>query len=87
MVFNDAMKEMASNEAEISIDGCQSPLDKRPAVGSKMGNIHVRVMQICYGDLSLVSISCPSEMGAARPRTYSTNDGPKDMADHTVTSE
>lgn len=61
MIFDDTMKEMTSNEPEVSVDRCQSPLHKRPPVGTEVGDIHVRVMQICDGDLSLVSTSCPCE--------------------------
>jgi hypothetical protein len=50
VMLNNAVEQVAANEAELSVDGGQSTLDKGPVLGVIVRHLHVGVVQISDGD-------------------------------------
>ncbi len=50
VVLNDAVEEMASNEAKVAIDSGQRALDKGPVLSLKVRNIYMGVVQVGNGN-------------------------------------
>lgn len=50
MVLNDAVEQVASNKAKLSVDSGQGALDKGPVLGRIVRHLHVSVVEIGDGD-------------------------------------
>jgi hypothetical protein len=50
VVLNDAVEEVAADEAKLAVDGGQSSLDKGPVLGIIVRHIDVGVVQVGDGN-------------------------------------
>lgn len=50
MVLNDAVEQVATNEAELSVHGCEGALDKGPVLSLVVRHLHVSVVEVSDGD-------------------------------------
>ena len=50
VLVNDAVEEVLANKAKVTVDGSESSLDKGPAVGLKVVDIGVGVVEVGDGD-------------------------------------
>ena len=57
VVLDDAVEEMASSEAKVSVHGGQSALDEGPGLGIVVGDLHVGVVQIGDGNCSAARLA------------------------------
>lgn len=51
VVLDDAMEEMASNKAKVSVHCCKGSLDKCPVLCIKMRHVGVSMVQVGDSDL------------------------------------
>ena len=50
VVLNDTMKQVATNEAEVSVNRSKSTLDECPVLCIKVRHIGMSMMQVCNGN-------------------------------------
>lgn len=50
VVLNDAVEQVAANETEFSVHGCEGALDKGPALSLIVRHLHVGVVQVSDGN-------------------------------------
>lgn len=50
VVLNDAVEQVATNEAEFSVHSCEGALDKGPVLSLVVGDLHVSVVEVGNGD-------------------------------------
>lgn len=58
VVLNDAVKDVAADEAEFTVDGRGSALDESPVLGLVVRRLRVGVMEVCDGDYSKLASAC-----------------------------
>lgn len=57
VLVNDAVEEVAADEAKVAVDGGEGALDVGPALGVKVGDVGVVVVEVGDGDWG-VRVSC-----------------------------
>lgn len=71
VVLDDVVEEVAADEAKVTVDGGQGALDKGPALGVKVGDVGVGVVQVGDGDcqrpLALVQHTATKERLHTQP--------------------
>lgn len=75
VVLNDAMEEMASDEAEVSVHCCKGTLDESPMLCLKMRHVGMGMVQIGDGDLTCALVGellSKKEMGCDLPSQWCT---------------
>ena len=50
VLVNDAVEEVAADEAKVAVDGGEGALDVGPALGVKVGDVGVVVVEVGDGD-------------------------------------
>jgi hypothetical protein len=56
VILNNAVEDVASNEAKFTVDGRQSALDESPVISVVMSSILVCVVQVCNSNCGIISI-------------------------------
>lgn len=50
VVLDDAVEQVATNEAKLSVHGCEGALDKGPVLSLVVRHLHVSVVEVSDGD-------------------------------------